>query len=63
MTRGTRTVLIILLTVFALSILNAGRGWELEHRQSAPTQGAGYELAALAMLGITIFAMRRIWRG
>lgn len=59
MSRPVRILLIIVLTLVALSILSAGRGWELSHPRSSATGGVGYDLAMLAMIVITLAALHR----
>jgi len=58
-TRAVRIALIVVLMLGALSFLVAGHEWELAHPRSSPTRGAGYELAMLAMVVITIAALLR----
>jgi len=58
-TRPVRLVLIVLLMMTALSFLRAGRAWEAAQPQAPPTHGAAYGLAVLAMIVITLAALKR----
>ena len=59
MKRPVRIALIVFAVLVALSILSAALDWETSHPCSSPTRGVGYELAALAMIAITLAALRR----
>lgn len=58
-----RIGVIVLLMFIALSILSAGHDWETAHPRSSPTRGVGYELTTLAMIAITLLALRRCGGG
>ena len=61
MTLPVRIALIVFLLLVALSFLSAGHTWETTHPRSTPTRGVGYELTMLAMIAITVAALRRCY--
>jgi hypothetical protein len=59
MTLLVRITLIVLFVLIALSILSAGHAWEAAHPRSTPTHGRAYVLTILAMILITLAALKR----